>query len=100
MIDLAPWKKPKKPTLDELKKMLEREGLAYELLAEEPGVKFGRHKHDFDDFVIIVTGKMKIGIEGHEWIMKPGDRLDLPANTPHWAEVVGKEAVQYLTAAK
>jgi hypothetical protein len=32
--------------------------------------------------------------------MKPGDRLDLPQNTMHAAEVVGKEDVRYLSAAK
>ena len=55
---------------------------------------------DFDDFVVIVSGAMKIGTDEHEWTLKPGDRLDIPANTHHRAEVLGKEDVRYLSAAK
>jgi mannose-6-phosphate isomerase-like protein (cupin superfamily) len=47
-----------------------------------------------------VSGKMKIMTDTEEWIMKPGDRLNLPAHTTHSAEVMGKEEVRYLSAAK
>jgi mannose-6-phosphate isomerase-like protein (cupin superfamily) len=100
MMDVVRWPRPKKPTLDELKRMLKSEGLESELYADRPGVKYGRHKHDFDDFVVIVEGKMKIATDEHEWTLGPGDRLDIPANTHHRAEVLGKSDVQYLSAAK
>lgn len=99
-MDAIRWDKPKKPTIDELKARLAREGLHSGLFTDPPGAKYGRHKHDFDDFIVIVSGKMKLGIDGYEWVLKPGDRLDLPANTPHWAHVVGKEPVQYLSSEK
>lgn len=100
MIDVIRWARPRKPTLEDLKKILAGEGLASELYSDVPGTKYGRHKHDFDDFVVIVAGKMQLEIEGHKWLMKPGDRLNIPANTPHWAQVVGREEVKYLSAAK
>ncbi len=100
MIDVIRWSKPKKPTLEELQASLRSEGLAFALFSDPPGVKYGRHKHDFDDFIVIVSGRMKLGVDGNEWIMKPGDRIDLPANTPHWAEIMGKEEVRYLSAEK
>jgi quercetin dioxygenase-like cupin family protein len=99
-MDVVTWKKTKRPTLEELKAMLERQGLECELFSDAPGTKYGRHRHPFDDFVVIVSGKMKIGSDEHEWTMKSGDRLDIPVNTMHWAEVLGKEEVQYLSAAK
>jgi quercetin dioxygenase-like cupin family protein len=99
-MDVIRWNKPKKPTADELRIRLRNEGLECGLFTDKPGTKFGRHKHDFDDFIVIVSGKMKLGIDGHEWVLKPGDRLDLPANTPHWAEVMGKEPVLYFSAEK
>jgi quercetin dioxygenase-like cupin family protein len=43
---------------------------------------------------------MKLCTERQTWIMKPGDRLNIPAFTLHWSEVVGKEEVRYLSAAK
>ncbi len=100
MVDIVRWTKPKKPTLGDLQKMLEAEGLEFEMYSDRPGTKYGRHKHPFDDFIVIVAGKMKIKTDKQEWLMKPGDRLDLPSNTSHTAEVVGREEVQYLSAAK
>ncbi|MBI5471418.1 MAG: cupin domain-containing protein [Ignavibacteriae bacterium] len=100
MIDIVHITKSKKPTVDELKSILKRAGLESDLYSDRPGTKYGRHKHDFDDFIVIVQGQMKIGTDQGEWLMKPGDRLDLPKNTVHWAEMVGKEEVQYLSAAK
>ena len=100
MIEVVRWNKPKKPTPEELQNLLKREGLAAGLFTDPAGVKYGRHKHDFDDFVVIVSGKMKLGIDGAEWVMGPGDRIDLPANTVHWAEMLGKEPVRYLSAEK
>jgi quercetin dioxygenase-like cupin family protein len=100
MLDVIRWNKPKKPTLDELQMMLTAEGLEHEMYSDSPGTKYGRHKHSFDDFIVIVAGKMRIATDTQDWLMKPGDRLDLPANTAHSAEVVGREEVQYLSAAK
>lgn len=99
-MDVMRWTKTKKPDLEELKQMLEKEGLASELYSDPPGMKYGKHKHDFDDFIVIVSGKMKLATDLHEWMLKPGDRIDLPANTFHRAEMIGKEEVRYLSAAK
>lgn len=100
MLDVVRWNKPRKPALEDLQRMLQSEGLECELYADSPGTKYGRHKHPFDDFIVIVSGKMKIITDTQEWTLKPGDRLDLPANTSHAAVVVGKEEVRYLSAAK
>jgi quercetin dioxygenase-like cupin family protein len=100
MIDVVRWNKTKKPTLEELQKKLESEGLQAELYSDRPGTKYGRHKHPFDDFIVIVTGKMKIVADQGEWLLKPGDRMNLPANTVHAAEILGREEVRYLSAAK
>jgi quercetin dioxygenase-like cupin family protein len=100
MMDVVRWVKTKKPTLEELKKNLDEKGIESELYSDRPGTKYGRHKHPFDDFVLVVQGKMKIMTDTGEWTLKPGDRLDIPANTIHSAEIMGKEEVKYLSAAK
>jgi quercetin dioxygenase-like cupin family protein len=100
MIEVVRWTKSKKPTLEELKKHLAMMGRESELYSDLPGIKYGRHKHPFEDFVLIVSGKMKIITDNGEWTLKPGDRVDLPANTIHAAAVIGREEVKYLSAAK
>lgn len=99
-MDVVRWTRSKKPSLEELKKLLHEEGLESELYSDRPGVKYGRHKHDFDDFIVIVSGKMKLFTSEQEWTLKAGDRLNLPANTYHRAEMIGREEVRYLSAAK
>src|SRR5512140_3649783 len=76
MMDVIRWTRSKKPGLEELQALLKTAGLASELYSDAGGTKYGRHKHDFDDFIVIVTGKMKLATDEHEWILKPGDRLD------------------------
>ncbi|MER3524064.1 MAG: hypothetical protein C4326_08340 [Ignavibacteria bacterium] len=100
IIDVVHIAKSKKPTLEELTAILAQEGLQWELYSDTPGTKYGRHKHDFDDFIVVVQGQMKLGTDQSVWILKPGDRIDLPKNTVHWAEMLGKVEVQYLSAAK
>lgn len=100
MMDVVHISKSKKPTLEELTNILKSQRLECELYSDSGGTKYGRHKHDFDDFIVIVQGQMKLGTERGQWILKPGDRIDLPRNTVHWAEMIGKEEVKYLSAAK
>lgn len=100
MIDVVRWAKTKKPTLEELQKLLAAMGRESELYSDLPGTKYGRHKHPFEDFIVIVSGKMKIVTDAGEWTLKPGDRMDLPANTIHSAVMIGREEVRYLSAAK
>ena len=44
--------------------------------------------------------KMRYGVNNEEFVLGPGDRLDLPAGTIHWARVEGDEPVVYLCASK
>ncbi len=100
MIDVVRWTKSKRPTLEELKKNLDQMGRESVLYSDLPGTKYGRHKHPFEDFIVIVSGRMKLTTDTGEWMLKPGDRLDLPPNTVHAAAMIGKEEVRYLSAAK
>ena len=80
--------------------MLDAEGLEYELYSDRPGTKYGRHKHPFDDFVVIVTGKMKIITDAQRVADEAGGPAGSSGEHVHSAEMIGKEEVQYLSAAK
>ena len=90
---------PRKASLQALRALMEAEGRACEEVTDPPGTRYGMHKHPFDDFVVIVSGRMKLGTESHSWLLEPGDRVDIPANTSHWAEITGKKPATYLTSA-
>ena len=99
IMDITRMIDPKKATLEGLRAMLEKQGHQCEVVTDPPGTKYGMHKHEFDDFVVIVSGKMKLGTGAHVWTLEPGDRVDIPANSPHWADVIGKKPVCYITSA-
>jgi mannose-6-phosphate isomerase-like protein (cupin superfamily) len=98
-MEVVRWNTKRKPTELELRKSREREGPRCELHSDPPKIKYVRHRLDFDDFIVIVSRQMAIVTDKHEWLMTPGDRLDISANTVHRVEVVGKEEIRYLSAA-
>ena len=99
-MDIVRLSEPGKTNARQLTEILRREGTESEMCVDPPGTRYGRHKHDFDDFVVMVSGTLKVFTERQTWVMKPGDRLNIPAFTLHWSEVVGKEEVRYLSAAR
>src|SRR5512141_405505 len=99
-MDIVRLLEPAKANTRTLTEILRREGLESEMNVDPPGTRYGRHKHEFDDFVVVVSGMLKLYTERQTWIMKPGDRLNIPALTVHWSEVVGNKEVRYFSAAK
>ncbi len=94
------WDKPEKPKLEELKKLLKEEGTNPFVWVDEPGTFYENHSHVYDEIRWVVSGKMRYGVGNEEFILGPGDRLDLPAGIIHWAKVEGDESVIYLCASK
>ncbi len=94
------WDKPHKPDIEELKNILRQEGTHPFVWIDEPGTYYGDHSHTFDEVRWVVSGKMRYGVGEEEFVLGPGDRLDLPAGTVHWAKVEGNEPVIYLCASK
>lgn len=80
-----------------------RHGLLLERLTvlewtDPPGTIYPVHTHSFAQVRVVLHGRMRIGLpeSGEEIIIGPGDRLDLPPETPHWEEVEGGGSATYL----
>ena len=79
---------------------LAREGLAATRWSNGPHAVYGAHDHLYGKVLYVVSGSITFTIEGaraRTVPMQPGDRLDLPAHTPHGA-VVGPDGVVCLEA--
>lgn len=72
-----------------LRHALEREGLTTAWWSETPGARIPEHAHPFSESRWIVSGYLRVAVQGEMIDLGPGDRLDLPADTPHALEVVG-----------
>lgn len=51
------------------------------------------HDHPFDQTVYIVQGKIKFTVGDEEFILGPGETLQIPAGAPHKGWVMGEETV-------
>ena len=101
-MQITRWNKETAPSLEALRGALTGEGLSVSEWSDPSGTVYPVHTHEFPEVRVVVRGKLRIGLpeSGEEILLGPGDRLDLPANVPHWADVGGNGPVVYLSASK
>ena len=99
---LTRWNKETVPSLELLRSALTGEGLAVSEWSDPAGTVYPVHTHEYAEVRVVVLGSLRIGLPeaGEEFTLAPGDRLDIPANTPHWADVSEHGPVIYLSASK
>ena len=79
---------------------LESQGYSVIRYDYPPGTYFPNHTHNFGKKDAVVSGRFSIRVEGLEFVLGPGDMLEVPAGTVHSAEVMGSETVVSLDASK
>lgn len=84
-LKLTKWDRDYHPTEAELVQSLESEGYAVYVADDEPCRYYEHHTHPNDEIFVVVSGETVIGVGVTQIVMGPGDRLDIPANTLHWA---------------
>jgi quercetin dioxygenase-like cupin family protein len=52
------------------------------------------HRHDGEEFVYVVTGRLEIEIDGARWFIEAGDSVYYAGGLPHRWRSVGSEPVQ------
>lgn len=94
------WQAPMLPTRQQMALMLESEGLepVEELIPQGQGVS--DHRHPFDEVRIVVSGQLRLDIAGNRLLLRPGDRILIPANTRHSKQADGEETCLCLYAMK
>jgi quercetin dioxygenase-like cupin family protein len=43
-----------------------------------------KHSHDFDEYLVCVSGGYRAFLDDKEFPLKPGDELFIPKGTEHW----------------
>jgi quercetin dioxygenase-like cupin family protein len=95
----TPWAHGRLPSADEMESLFRREGLTPHWWSNGPGERYPVHFHPYHKVLYCYRGAIRFGLapDGPVFELAPGDRLDLPALTPHWA-VVGPEGVTCIEA--
>lgn len=99
---LSRWNRETLPSLEALRGALTGEGLTVSEWADPAGTVYPVHTHEYPEVRVVIRGQLRVGLPdtGEEYVLGAGDRLDLPANTPHWADVNGPGPVVYLSASR
>jgi quercetin dioxygenase-like cupin family protein len=86
----------------EIKKLienLEKEGYKNIFIySDKKGTYYNWHKHPFQEVRIMLEGKMKINTKENSYLLKSGDRLNVPAGEEHEAYVL--EDSEYICGSK
>jgi quercetin dioxygenase-like cupin family protein len=89
------WQGSEPPDADALRAALRHEPHAYTYWSNGPGDVYAPHSHDYDKSLVCLRGAIVFTLPttGERLEMAAGDRLSLPAHTPHGA-VVGPAGVE------
>jgi len=77
------WQAPLTPNKTQALMILESEGLEPYEEIYEPKRKIQEHRHPFCEVRLIVEGELLFNISGNQFLLRPGDRVEIPANTKH-----------------
>jgi quercetin dioxygenase-like cupin family protein len=82
-----------------LRDRLRAEGLDPGAWSNGPGDRYDAHDHGYDKVIVVASGSIRFGLSasGTAVELAVGDRLELPAGTPHDA-LVGPDGVTCLEA--
>lgn len=78
------------------------EGMGYRVTCYvyPPGTRFGDHTHDADKVDGVLSGRLRLVLEGREMILGPGDCVAIPRGAVHSVQVIGPSPVVSLDAVK
>ena len=92
------WESDRAPDAGALERNLREKGLHPSRQSDRAGAYYPEHSHPHAEIRWMVRGRLRLGVGGKVTVLGPGDRLELPAHTPHWAEVAGDEDALYICA--
>ena len=84
---LIPWSRPEAPSEETIRVAFRAESLSPYAWSNGPGDRYGVHSHGYDKVLFCAWGSITFQVAGRDVHMNAGDRLDLPAGTPHGALV-------------
>lgn len=94
------WQAPVLPTPEQIKMIFEAEGLTPTEEVLSPKTVIPDHRHPFDEVRVVMSGALYMNISGNQILLRPGDRIDIPANTRHSKSTEGDEPCVCIVASR
>lgn len=86
---VARWQADVLPTIEQVKMIFEAEGLSPSEERLTAHTVIPDHRHPFGEVRMVVAGSLFLNISGNQLLLRPGDRIEIPANTRHSKSVEG-----------
>lgn len=77
------WQAPLRPTREQIHMILQDEGLETFEETYDPKGRVLEHRHPFAEVRIVASGELLFNISGNQFLLRSGDRVEIPANTKH-----------------
>lgn len=96
------WDSDRDGSLSEaaLQRSLERRGYEVTRYVYPPGTYFPPHSHRVNKIDAVLSGQFRMCMYGEQTVLRAGDRLVVPRDVVHDAEVLGDEPVVSLDAVR
>jgi quercetin dioxygenase-like cupin family protein len=72
---------------EEIKKMLEADGLSPTIVNDQPNHFYEPHKHESTNYLACIKGSMLLTVGNEEFNFIPGDKVIIPKKTIHFGKV-------------
>lgn len=85
------WEAPLTPNKIQIERQYLSEGLEIFEEVYKPQQPVTEHRHPFCEVRTILQGEMLFNIAGNQFVLRAGDRVEIPANTRHTHTAQGSQ---------
>jgi quercetin dioxygenase-like cupin family protein len=75
------WTAQIEPNKHIILQLIQSEGIDYSEVIVSPGVKLSNLRTNMRELIQIVAGELIFNLSGNQFVLRGGDRLELPSNT-------------------
>lgn len=93
-VKITRWHGSEHPTFSNITRQMKKEGLRPYMWTNMANHRYGVRSHGYDKVLYVVDGSIELSFPdlGQQLIMRPGDRVDVPAGVRHGTIVGNKGA--------
>jgi quercetin dioxygenase-like cupin family protein len=88
-VQVAHWRGSQHPTLSVITRMMNKEGLRPYVWENTPNRRYGVRSHGYAKIMYVIDGTLEITLpdSNQRVVLRPGDRVEIPAGVRHGTNV-------------
>lgn len=94
------WTAELNPSFKIIENLFTNEGLEYREVKVSSGAKLANQRAPMTEVIQIVSGELIFNLSGNQFALRPGDRIEMAANTMYSYSNMKQDESSFLTAYK